>query len=165
MITTDNLLEEYDRMIRATEALFRLVPDDKNEWAPADGMLTCGQQMLHIAGTLKAYSDACKTGSWPVRSIDEILVRNNETPSATPALALRVLRRSASDFRTTVEAFTQDQLNEEVYSPQFGKDVPRWKLILLAIEHHHSHKAELFVYMRLLGIRVDSKLLYFGTER
>jgi len=165
MITTQHLLTEFDRIIRATEVLFGLVPEDKIEWAPVDGMFTAGQQMLHIAGTLKVYSDACVSGEWPIMSIDEILKRNHETPSATSALALRLLRRTVGDFKKMVSGFSEAELDGEVFSPQFGRKVPRRTLILLCIEHHLSHKAELFMYLRLLGVPVGSKELYFGQER
>ena len=164
MITSTHIIEEFDRIIVATETLFRLVPDDKVEWMPYEGMLTAGQQMLHIAASLKAYADACRNGEWPFQSIDEILKKNHETASASSALALRLLRRTADDFRKMVLGFTPEELEVSVSSPQFGRAVPRRKLILFCIEHHLSHKAELFMYLRLLGVPVGSKELYFGLE-
>jgi len=165
MITAEHLMQEFDRMIRATEVLFGLVPDDKTEWAPHEGMLTAGQQMLHMAASLKAYTDACTTGEWSFRSMDEILTKNHETPSGTPALALRLLSRMAKDFRTMVGSMDESTMNAEIYSPQFERNEPRRTLILFCLEHHLSHKAELFMYLRLMGVQVGSKELYFGRER
>ncbi len=165
MITPAHLLAEFDRVMDATEELFTRVPEDKAGWAPQDGMLTCGQQMLHMAGTLKVYSDVLSGGAWPVSSIDEILRRNHETPSGTAALALRILRRSAAEFRKVVGGMTAADLEVGVYAPAFGHDVPRRTLVLFCIEHHLTHKAELFMYLRLLGVAVGSKELYFGQKR
>jgi uncharacterized damage-inducible protein DinB len=164
MLRTDDFLDAYDRMIRATEAIFDLVPEDKIEWAPQAGMMTCGQQMLHIAGSLKAYVDGVKNGSWPHRTMEEILKKNDETPSATTALAKRLLTRSANEYRKMLSEFTDADFSKEVFSPQFKKEVPRWKLVLLSFEHHHSHKAELFTYLRVLGVDVGTKELYFGQD-
>jgi len=165
MITQEHILEEFDRIVRATETIFRLVPEDKIAWVPYEGMLTAGQQMLHIAASLKAYADACTQGVWPFQTIDEILVKNHELSSASPALALRLLGRTANDFRKMVRTFSPEEMEAPIFSPQYGRDVPRRKLILLCIEHHLSHKAELFMYLRLLGVDVGSKELYFGHER
>lgn len=165
MITREYLLEEFERIIAATEVLFSLVPEDKIDWVPRDGMLTAGQQMLHIAASLKVYSDALRTGEWPFRSMEEILKKNHETASATSALALRLLRRTVGEFQKTVTQLTDEEWNAEMYSPQFDRKVPRRNLVLFCIEHHLSHKAELFMYLRLLGVNVGSKELYFGRER
>ena len=165
MITPEQLIEEFDRAVRAAEVVFRSVPEDKADWAPREGMLTCGQQMIHMAGALSFYAKGVRTGEWATRSLDEILKQNHDAPSASSALALRILRRSAEEFRALVRDLTDQAWTEPVYSPQFGTEVPRWKLILLGIEHHNTHKAELFVYLKLLGVAIGTKELYFGQQR
>ena len=89
MISMPEFLDSFDRMVRATDLLFTLVPEDKIAWAPHEGMMTCGQQMLHMAGAMKLYSDGIMKGAWPSQSMDDPLKKNDETPSATSALALR----------------------------------------------------------------------------
>jgi uncharacterized damage-inducible protein DinB len=160
----DQYLESFDRMVAATETLFRLVPDDRFNWAPREGMMTCGQQMLHMAGAMKLYSDGIMKGEWPSASMEELLLKNNETPSGSSALALRLLRRSVADVRQTLKGLTEEDLAVPVFAPQFGGKVPRWKMVLLFFEHHYSHKAELFTYLRSMGVPVGSKQLYFGEE-
>ncbi|MCU0453404.1 MAG: DinB family protein [Bacteroidetes bacterium] len=163
MISRQQYLVSLERMAAASESLFALVPADKLAWAPREGMLTCGQQMIHAAGALAEYANGIAAGKWMFGSLQEILTKNHETPSVSAAVATRVMRRSFQTLRTVLESLSEKDLESEVFAPQFGREIPRWQLIVLCMEHHLNHKAELFLYLRLLGIPVGTKELYFGN--
>jgi uncharacterized damage-inducible protein DinB len=163
MISRQQYLTSLERMAAASETLFSLVPENKLAWAPQEGMLTCGQQMIHTAGALAEYANGIAGGKWTFGSLQEILTKNHETPSVSAAVATRVMRRSFQTLRTVLESLSEKDLESVVFAPQFGREVPRWQLIVLCMEHHLNHKAELFLYLRLLGIAVGTKELYFGT--
>lgn len=165
MISREQYFEGFERMIAATERLFGKVPADKLEWAPKEGMLTCGQQMIHMAGALAVYAEGIASGTWTAGTIEEILKKNHEAPHANSAVAARIMRRSFQTLRSTLAAFSESDLLTPVFSPQFGRDVPRWQLVIMCMEHHLNHKAELFLYLRLLGIAINSRDLYFGEHR
>ncbi len=161
-MTLSGYLEYLDRLIRSAEALFKLVPSDKIDWKPTEDSFTTGQLMAHIAGALAAYGRGISTGKWGVSSLQEIMERNRQTPSLGAAEALQALNSSYSEFKRLVGSLTEDEFSSgEIDSPQFGR-APRWRVALLAMEHHLNHKAELFIYLKLAGVKVDTRHLYTG---
>ena len=162
-MTLQNYLSYFDEMVKPTEPLFHLVPADKIEWRPAENTFTLGQQMTHIAGALEVYSRGIVNGEWGFRSMRERFVQNRHTPSQTVDEAVRALRENITEFKQLVGSLTEEQFSsEEVEAPQFGRRVPRWRIAMLAIEHHINHKAELFMCLKILGVKVNTGHLYRG---
>lgn len=94
----------------------------------------------------------------------EIFVFNRHTPSKTSEEAVQLLRENYSEFRRLLTALTEDEFNDgEIDSPQLGR-VPRWRAAMLAVEHHVNHKAELFMYLKILGVKVNTGHLYMDRR-
>jgi hypothetical protein len=49
----------------------------------------------------------------------------------------------------------------EVDSVQLRR-AQKWRIALFALDHHLNHKAELFMYLKLMGVNVTTKELYRG---
>lgn len=159
-MTLNGYLEYFDRLIRSAERLFKLVPADKIDWKPTEDSFTTGQLMAHMASSLASYGRGIGTGKWGVGSLQEIMEHNRQTPSLGAAEALQALNSSYSEFRRLVGGLAEEEFSSgEIDSPQFGR-VPRWRAALLAMEHHLNHKAELFMYLKLVGVKVDTRHLY-----
>lgn len=161
-MTIKNYLSYFDEMIRPTESLFHLVPADKIDWRPVEGAFTAGQLMAHMAIALKVYAGGITAGAWGVQSMREIFLRNRHTPSWTVDEALAALSESYAQFRQSVANLAQEEFDHGLIdTPQLGR-VPRWRAAMLALEHHLNHKAELFMYLKLLGVKVHTGHLYRG---
>ena len=116
--------------------------------------------MAHIAGSLGVYGKGIATGDWGFKSMREIFVFNRRTPGATIEQAVKALQENYSEFKRLLGSLTENEFNEgEIDSPQLGR-VPRWRAAMLAVEHHVNHKAELFMYLKVLGVRVNTGHLY-----
>lgn len=162
-MTLSNYLSYFDEMMRPTEPMFRMVPLDKLDWKPTESSFTCSQLMTHIAGSLGVYGKGIATGDWGFKSMREILVFNRHTPSRTLEEAVALLRENYAEYRRLLGGLTEEDFSHgEIDSPQLGR-VPRWRAAMLAVEHHVNHKAELFMYLKFLGIKVNTGHLY--TDR
>ncbi|HAL54998.1 MAG TPA: hypothetical protein DCP63_00605 [Bacteroidetes bacterium] len=162
-MTLRNYLEYCDDVIKPTEPLFRLVPADKIDWKPTENLFSAGQQMAHMAGALGVYGRGIASGDWGFASMRERFVLNRRTPAVTVDEAVKALRENYEEFKRLVGALTEEEFNfGEIDTPQFGGKAPRWRVAMLAIEHHLNHKAELFVYLKLLGVKVNTGNLYRG---
>src|SRR3989304_4308541 len=156
-------LSYFDEMLRPTEPLFLLVPADKIDWVPVEGAFTCGQMIAHMAGALGIYADGIVSGEWGFQSMKERMLMNRRAPSLTVEEAIREFRNNREKFFSKVGALTEDKwMNGEIVAPQFGSPRKRWRVGMLAVEHHLDHKAELFMYLKLLGVRVHTGTLYRG---
>jgi hypothetical protein len=91
---------------------------------------------------------------------------NRRTPSIAVEEAVRLLHENHEKFRTIVGALTEtDFQGGEIETPQLGMKAPRWRIGMLAIEHHLTHKTELFMYLKMLGVKVNSGHLYREAEK
>jgi uncharacterized damage-inducible protein DinB len=159
-MTLKDYLSYFDDVVQPTEQLFRLIPADKLDWKPADNALTLGQQIAHIAGALGVYAHGIANGDWGFKSMRERFVLNRRTPIMQVEEAIRLLNENHEEFRKVVGALSEEDFSKgEVDSPQLGR-VPRWRLAMLAVEHHINHKAELFMALKQIGIAVNTGNLY-----
>ena len=161
-MTLQNYLSYFDDVVRPTEHMFRLIPADKLEWKPTDNAFTLGQQIAHLSGALGVYAHGIARGDWEFKSMRERFVQNRHTPMMQVEEAIHLLNENQAEFRRVVGALSEEDFSTgEVDSPQLGR-VPRWRLAMLAVEHHINHKAEIFMYLKFMGIAVNTGNLYKG---
>ena len=159
-MTVQNYLSYFDEMVAPTEALFRLVPDDKLQWKPTERSFTASQLMTHMAEALGVYAGGVSEGRWGFASMREIFVRNRRQPELSIEEAVELYRKNLALYKERVGRLTDGEFDHgEIDSPQLGR-VPRWRAAMLAVEHHLNHKAELFMYLKFLGVPVNTGTLY-----
>ncbi len=163
-MTVENFLSYCDDIVPPTEHLLKLIPADKIEWKPTENSFTLGQQIAHLTGALSVYGNGIAKGDWGFKSMRERFVLNRRTPSVTVDEAVAELRKRYAEFRSAIGSLTEDEFNNgQVDSPQLGR-VPRWRLAMLAVEHHINHRAEVFVALKLLGVSVNTGNLYTRAQ-
>ena len=163
-MTVRNYLDYVASLMPSTEGLFRAVPVDKLDWKPTENAFTLGQQIAHMALALGAYAKGTASGEWGFSSMRERLVENRKTPTMTSEQGLEKLRETHAQFQALIGALSEEEFNEgTVFAPQFPQPVQRWRVAMLAVEHHLNHKAELFMCLKLLGVKVHTGHLYRGA--
>jgi len=160
-MTLQNYLQYFDEMLTPSVPLFRMVPPDKIDWKPTERSFTTGQLMAHIAGALGVYGRGIARGEWGYASMREIFLRNRRTPSLKVEEAVAVLEKNHVEFNQLLRTLTEEEFDSgEIDTPQLGR-VPRWRIAMLALEHHINHRAELFMYLKILGVEVNTGHLYW----
>jgi uncharacterized damage-inducible protein DinB len=159
-MTLQDYLSYFGDVVQPTEQLFRLIPPDKLDWKPSEKVFSLGQQIAHMSGALGVYAHGITKGEWGFKSMRERFVLNRHTPTMSVEEAVQLLNENCAEFRRVVGALTEEEFsNGEIDSPQLGR-VPRWRLAMLAVEHHINHKAELFMSLKVLGVAVNTGNLY-----
>jgi uncharacterized damage-inducible protein DinB len=160
-MTLRDYLSYTDYLVKSTAVLFQQIPEDKIDWKPTENSFTIGQQLAHMVGAFTIYAHGLTTGEWGFRSVQERFFQNRRTPSVGVQEAIRLLNEHYAEFRRRVGSLQEEEFaTAEIETPQLGGRVPRWRIGMLFIEHHLNHKAELFMYLKLLGVRVNSGHLY-----
>ncbi|MGH2569203.1 MAG: DinB family protein [Bacteroidota bacterium] len=160
-MTLHNYLSYVDYLVKSTEILFQQIPPDKIDWKPTENSFTIGQQLAHMVGAVEVYSRGITTGDWGFKTIRERFLQNRRTPSVNVEEALKHLTENHAVFKRLVGGLSEEDFNSgEIDSPQLGGKFPRWRVAMLFVEHHLNHKAELFMYLKLLGVKVNSGHLY-----
>lgn len=159
-MTVQHYLSYFDEMVKPTEPLFRMFPADKLDWKPSEKSFSAAQLMAHIAAAFLVYGNGIATGNWGFKSMREIFVANRHTPSSALEESVAALHANYGEFRRLIGGLTDKEFDEGLIdSPQLGR-APRWRAAMLAVEHHASHKAELFMYLKMIGEQVHTGHLY-----
>ncbi|MCK9410522.1 MAG: DinB family protein [Bacteriovoracaceae bacterium] len=143
-----------------TEPLFLLVPPNQKDWKPTDESFTVGQLMYHMAYALRFNANGIAKNEWALPSLRHVFVTNRRTPSATVQECVDLYRENSKYFLDIFPSMSDEEFQTgELDTLQLGR-APKWKMSLFALEHHLNHKAELFMYLKLMGIKVTSRELY-----
>ena len=159
-MTTGEFLFWFDDVIRTTQSMYRLVPPDKLDWKPTEHSFTLGQLIEHMALALRFNGNVIASEEWPLKSLREILVANRRQGSVPVDEALKHLAESGSAFKRTIERLGDEKFQSGyVNTPQRGT-LPIWRFAIFVLEHHLNHKMELHLYLRLIGVKVNTGTLY-----
>jgi uncharacterized damage-inducible protein DinB len=156
MPIANHLLREFDEEMGLTRKFLAAVPDDKLTWKPHEKSMELGRLAWHLADfpewcfttferdrLAMGEEDAAKMGDWKGKTRAGMLERfDRDLPRARAALA------GASD-----EAMAQHWKME--WGGQTVIDDPReYVYRKWSMNHMVHHRAQLGVYLRLLGIAI-----------
>jgi uncharacterized damage-inducible protein DinB len=164
-MTTREYFSWFDDVLRATEAMYKLVPPDKLNWKPTESSFTIGQLIEHMPRALWFNAKVIASEEWPLKSMRAILVTNRRHPSAAVGEALEHLALWSKEFKQAVLNLGDEKFQRaDVNTPQWGT-LPIWRFAVFVLEHHLNHKMELHMCLRLLGVKVNSGTLYVGEGK
>jgi len=161
-MTVSDFHHYAQQALAPTEPLFMRVPPERKDWKPTDRSFTTGQLMYHIAYSLKFNANGVGKNIWELPSMRHVFLANRRTPSMPVAESIALYRTTSAEFLHVFATMSDEEFqNSEIDSVQLGT-VKKWRGALFAIEHHINHKAELFMYLKIMGIDVTTKELYIG---
>jgi len=144
--TIKPFLEYYDKIRERTNKLILIVPPDKLDWAYMPGKFTVGDQIRHIA-TIERYMFA-------------------ETIAGRKSAYHGCSKELADGYEDVVNYFNElHRQSLEIFSRLSDEDLQRkcmtpgnaemrvWKWMRAMVEHEIHHRAELYIYLNLLGIK------------
>jgi hypothetical protein len=168
---TELLAKQAEGAYRATEGLLDLVDADRLSWKPATGenWLTMAQLLKHITGSCGAMCEGFVTGDWgvPAETFENLSPEEMLPPAEKfPALetmaeakeALAVDKKLA--LKMIAQAGEQDLANKVVVAPWDPRDRTLGERLLESVAHLDSHKAQLFYYLKLQGVPVNTGHLW-----
>jgi uncharacterized damage-inducible protein DinB len=154
MTIKDLALADFDREMGTTRRFLERVPNDRLSWQPHDKSMTLARLAMHLAelpkGSLVVINDdgfefAPPGGPPPARREATSSAEAVETFDANVALARQAL--SAADDATLEKPWTFKAFGQVRYT---------WpKIVALrtrVLSHMIHHRAQLGVYLRLLGV-------------
>jgi uncharacterized damage-inducible protein DinB len=140
------LQEHLERYRGVTLQMLDLVPQDKFDWKPTEGLRSFAEQFLHIAQVEDFYAHGMLAGNYDFSRLH---------PPVEPPTR-ETLRQRLNDTREfligKLSTLNPDQLVEiiQVVSVPVQWSLRSWLWYLL--EHELHHKAQLSLYLRQIGI-------------
>ena len=153
------VLEAY----RPAEALLRMVPADKLEWRPGSNFMSLGQVVCHLGEGTGAELRCLFTGQWPYSSEQmEAAMKLENIPSCSVEEASHKLERDKTVLRDFLDGISEEDFTQKIVSTPWGWQGKMERLAISFREHFTNHKMQLFTYLKLLGLPVNTGSLYSG---
>lgn len=152
LVSKDRFLEIWEANRRLTLKTIEAFPDDQLlGYTPVEPLRSFGAMLLEVAYLELDYMRGIATGEWRYEGGEEAFARRPGAPSR--AKLLGVLEEVRAQTRAWWPAIPEDRLLTTEPDPFFGG--PPDMLIQrleYAVENEIHHRAQGYVYLRLLGI-------------
>lgn len=155
MTSNEMLARELDIEVESTRRMLERVPMDRLDFAPHDRSTPLGRLAQHVSNLLSLSSRMFAADHLDFATVDPAEYMNS--PESTEAL-LAELDRHAAAARVALLSATDEQM-QAVWTLRAGDDVffalPRWLVHRQYVMNHMvHHRAQLAVYLRMLGVPI-----------
>lgn len=145
---------------KPAETMLKMVPEDKLNWRPGTSFMTMGHLIHHLSGGIGTELRMVVENSWP--KPEEMEEAMKQTPSCTVSEALARLEQDRSTLRDLLAGMTEEEFANKIVSVPWGWEFKMEKMALSFRDHFAHHKMQLFTYLKLLGLPVNTETLYTG---
>ena len=129
---------------KATQ-LAGVIPQEKYDWRPAEGVRSIKEVVLHIASANYFFS-SMMGGTIP-EGIDP---RSMEQSDVSREEAVETLKKSVSFVQETVKKLTEDDFNTKI--DFFGNKATKRQVMFTLGDHAGEHLGQLIAYARMNGV-------------
>ena len=169
---TEMLTQQVEDTYKATEGLINLVDEEKLAWKPmtGDNWMTTAQLLKHIDSACGACFKGFVTGDWgmPEGASSEDMSPEDMLPTADKMPAVASLDEArqelAADKQVALDMLAQagedDLASKMVAAPWSPVPLPLGYQLNLMVAHLAQHKAQLFYYLKLQGVPVNTGHLW-----
>lgn len=156
----DFVLEAY----RPAESLLRMVPQDKLEWRPGPKFMSLGQLIYHLGDGVGLPLCCLLTNDWPSQGEEQMTeqMKLENLPACNVEEGLKKLEQDKGILREALAGVSEADFSQKVVSAPWGTQGKIERMAIDFRDHFINHKMQLFTYLKLLGLPVDTQTLYFG---
>jgi len=152
------VMENYE----PAEKLISMVPADKLNWKPGPTFMSFGQVLSHLSDGLGGGLESLVSGNWPSMEEMEKGMKLENLPSCSSQEALERLEKDKKVLRQVLDGMSEADFTSKVFSVPWGWKAKMERMGISFLGHFTNHKMQLFTYLKLLGLPVDTQTLY-GT--
>jgi len=145
----DDFLNYWRRVRGRTLALATTIPNGLVNWSPGHGAMTTGDTLRHLAVTERwLFVEVAQGGT------SSYVSHGPELGSSLPAI-LELLNRHHADSTAILEGFREEDWHRSIVTPA-GATMASWKWLRAMIEHEAHHRGQLYLMLRLCGVRTPA---------
>jgi len=151
----EHLLRELQNVGRSVERLFSLLPADRLEWRPQENMRTLLELANHLAQVPSVDLKILQGAAQPeVQGLERALTRGDA------GALTEVWRHGVEAVAAYYGPLTAERFMTETGKAFYGHEATLSEWLLEIITHTYHHRAQLFTYLKLMGLPVDMFTLY-----
>jgi hypothetical protein len=159
-MTKNEFAEMVLQSVQPAEKLIAMVPADKLDWKPGPTFMSLGQVLCHLSDGLGGGLESVVSGKWPSTEEMEAGMKLENMPSCGVQEALSRLEKDKMTLRTTLDGISEDDFTNRVVSVPWGWKAKFEIMSFGFLGHFNNHKMQLFTYLKLLGLPVNTESLY-----
>ena len=142
------------------EKMIGLIPADKLDWRPGPTFMSFGQVICHLSDGLGSGFEMLLSNKWPAMEEMEEGMKLENLPSCSPQEALDKLEKDKGILRQALDGVSEEDFANKVVSVPWGWQAKIERMGVSFLQHFTNHKMQLFTYLKLLGLPVDTQTLY-----
>ena len=159
-MTKNEFSEMVLQSVQPAEKLIAMVPADKLDWKPGPTFMSLGQVLCHLSDGLGGGLESVVSGKWPSTEEMEAGMKLENMPSCGVQEALSKLEKDKAILRATLDGISEDDFTNRVVSVPWGWKAKFEIMSFGFLGHFNNHKMQLFTYLKLLGLPVNTESLY-----
>jgi len=136
---------DWDNVSEKLESLAEAIPEEKYGWAPAEGVRSVGEVVIHVAGPNLGLGQQLLGGE---AEGDNPLAALGDKPTKEQILA--ALRTSIERVDKAFAGLTEADLGKTYQA--FGREMTGYRIVNILTTHAHEHLGQLIAYARSNGV-------------
>ena len=144
---------------KPAETMLKMIPADKLDWKPGPTFMTMGQLICHLGEGIGGELRMAITNSWPQM---DTAGGPPPTPSCNVQEALAKMEKDKTTLRELLAGISEEDFANKMVSVPWGWQSKMERMALDFRDHFVHHKMQLFTYLKLLGLPVNTQTLYMG---
>jgi hypothetical protein len=122
--------------------------------------MSMGQVLCHLSDGVGGGLESLVSGKWPSMEEMETGMKLENMPSCGVKEALSKLEKDKAALRTTLNGMSEGDFTNRVFSVPWGWKAKFEIMSVNFLGHFNNHKMQLFTYLKLLGLPVNTETLY-----
>ncbi len=159
-MTKNEFYEVVMDAYRPAATLMGMVPQDKLDWRPGPTLMSLGQLACHLADGLGIGLETTLSNKWPAGAEMEAAMKLENLPSCSVKESLDKLEKDKTILRKTLDSLSEAEFTNKVVTVPWGMSAKLERMAIAFLEHFINHKMQLFTYLKLLGLPVNTGTLY-----
>lgn len=161
-MTKNEYCEIVVQAVQPAEVMIGLVPADKLDWKPGPAFMSIGQVICHLSEGIGGGLETMLSGKWPSMEEMEAGLKMENMPACGVQEALNRLEKDKTTLRAVLEGISEEDFTNRVFSVPWGWKAKFEIMGVGFLGHFNNHKMQLFMYLKLLGLPVNTQTLYGG---
>jgi uncharacterized damage-inducible protein DinB len=142
------LLQYFDKVQKVTHKAMKMIPEDKLDFKPVPEMMSIGELLKHIYVSERVFANGAKKGS----ITEDDFKKEDKREFKDLKSLLNYAKKVHKETKAVGKSISEKELKRKV-KVFWGEELcPSICFGILYDEHWH-HRGQLYVYLRLLGIK------------
>lgn len=161
-MTREEFLNEYRQEIKVLQGLLAKAKTTDLNYRPLPDMMSTGQVVYHLSEGVGEALKMTVSGHWPEMPDGKLPTVDQMKSVATIEEAIKMLNKDSALTTDFLSSIPEKKFANNVYTTPWGASGKLWRLALYYLEHMQMHKMQLFQYLRIQGVRINTMDLYAG---